>query len=262
MNSYEAIRDRYEDALLERMMEAVRTAQGQAALAENERLRADPGAAAPRSLDEQCRQIIKQGYRKGQLHRAGRRTLRVIRQVAIIAAVLILCFVVAYACSAAVRSETNKWILGSWVVNTFKDRTEITSTVEAGEDQAYRDENGTLLMSHLTLRANWVPDGFAVDKEGENLGAKWLHYKSKNRYDELDVRIVYVIGGTDILDTEDSTISSIEISGHEATVISKNNGSHHIVFWILEEYGAHVVVVGKSVTVEETIKFAQNLVIE
>ena len=200
--------------------------------------------------------IINQGYRNGKFRRSGQKTIKLFSRIAIIAAILMLSFVVAFAVSPTIRTATTNWI-----VNTFKDRTEVTSAIQPGADHAFRDEDGNLLMSGLTLQANWIPEGFSLANEGENPGAKWINFKSKSG-NSLEARILYAVGGTDALDTEDCTISYIEISGHETTVISKNGRERHTIFWILEDYGAHVVVVGKDVTEEETIKFAQNLIIE
>jgi hypothetical protein len=256
MSGYDELRDKYEDAMFAYLMESVKMAEGHAAVEENERLKMDPSAAVPSSLDDKCLKIINQGYRNGKFRRSGQKTLRLVSRIAIVAAILMLSFVVAFAVSPTIRTATTNWI-----VNTFKDRTEVTSTIKPGEDQAFRDDDGNLLMSGLTLQANWIPEGFSLTKEGENNGAKWLNYKSKSG-DRLEAELIYVAGGTDLLDTEDSSISFIDISGHEATVLSKNGQESHIVVWILEEYGAHVVIYGEGVSEETTIQFAQNLIIE
>ncbi|MBQ6115800.1 MAG: DUF4367 domain-containing protein [Oscillospiraceae bacterium] len=255
MNSYEAIRDRYEDALLERMMEAVRTAQGQAALAENERLRADPGAAVPRSLDQKCRRLIRRGYRKGQLHRSGRITLRVAGRVAVIVAVLMVTFAVAYAASPAIRTATN-----TWIVNTFKDHTEIVAPIPPDYDPSQPDERKTVFDS-ITLQANWLPDDFSLYKSTDSYIEKNLEYRGPDG-GRLFAAATFTIGTSDNIDTEDSDISYFTIFGTPATLISKRGREAHQIVWFIEKAGTTVYVFGENVSERDTKVFALNLEIK
>ncbi len=254
MNSYEAIRDRYEDALLERMMEAVRTAQGQAALAESQRLREDPGAAVPRSLDQKCRQLIRRGYRKGQLHRSGRITLRVAGRVAVIVALLMVTFAVAYAASPAIRTATN-----TWIVNTFKDGTEITSPTKPDTDPGQPDERRPSF-EDVTIHAGWLPDRFELSASGSSADKKWIVYKEPSGC-TFEAEIVYSVGGKNTIHSPYSEIKQIEINEVPALLLPMGERDYWIV-WTLEEFGADVLVMGSGVSEVEALLFAQNLLFE
>lgn len=255
MNSYNVIRDQYEDALLARLMEAVRTAQGQAALEENEHLREDPDAAVPKSLDQKCRQLIRRGYQKGQLRRSGRATLRVVSRVAIIAAVLMLTFALTYAVSPAIRTATS-----TWIATTFKDHTEIISPLPDDYDPSSPDPRKTLF-DQLTLEVGWIPDGFSLVVSKDDEFEKMARYRNSD-WAVLLAQVDFSIGSFDLIDTEDSDISYLEFSGITATLISKRGGNKHIIMWFIEDAGATVFIYGENVSEEDTITFAKNISIK
>ena len=254
MNSYDAIRDRYEDALVERLMEAVRTAQGRMALAENERLRADSAAAVPETLDEQCRQIIKQGYRKGRLHRAGRRTLRIVTRVAIIAAVLMLTFAMAFAASPAIRTATTKWI-----VTMFGDQMEIVTPPKADPEPNQPDERRRAF-EDLTIHAGWLPDQFEEYTSGKNENKKWVIYKEPSGC-TIEVEVHYGVGKETAIHMPHNDVIETEIGGVPALLLSTGERDYCIV-WTLEEYGADVFVLGSGMSETEMMLFAQNLLLK
>ena len=255
MNSYDVTRDRYEDTLLERLMEAVRLAQGQAALAENERLKEDPDAAVPGELNEKCRRIIRKGYHKGQLRSSGRTTLRVVSRVALIAAILMVTFAVAFAASPAVREATS-----SWIVKTFEDHTDIVSSPkpEIGPDQT---DSRRAAFENLTVRAGWLPDHFEQITAGENEDQKWVVYKEPSGC-TFEVNVHYTVGGQiDVhFQWPYNEMEQIEIRGMSATLLPVD-GDYFIV-WSLDEYGADVHLTCSGVSRTEALMFAQNLLFD
>ena len=89
MTRRESLYEDYENALLTLLMEDVAAAEGEAAQAESERLRIS-GAALPESLRGACERIIRRGASAGTRRAAGRKTLRLVSRVAIVAMVLVL----------------------------------------------------------------------------------------------------------------------------------------------------------------------------
>lgn len=255
MSGYNELRDRYEDAMLAYLMESVKVAEGSAAVEENELLKMDPSAAVPAALDEKCLKIINKGYRNGKFRRSGRRTLKIVSRIAIIAAALMLSFVVAFAVSPTIRTATT-----TWIVNTFSDHTEIASPLPDDYDSSRPDPRKTVF-DQLTLEVGWIPDGFPVFASREGITEKYA-VCTNSTGGCLSVQVSYTVGTTDSIDTEDCDISYLDISGTTATLISKHGREIHSIVWFIEDAGATVFVVGENVSEEDTITFAKNISIK
>ena len=255
MSGYDELRDRYEDAMLAYLMESVKVAEGRAAIEENEQLKADPSAAVPASLDDKCLKLINQGYRNGKFRRSGQKTLKIVSRVAIIAAVLILSFAVAFAVSPAIRSLTT-----TWIVNTFKDGTVISSPLPDDYDSMKPDPRQTVFEG-LTLQAGWIPDGFKQYSARDNFMVKYVGFRGAD-HGRLEAQVSYTIGTNHMIDTEDSDISYLDIFGTTATLINKHGRESHSIVWFIEDAGATVVVFGENVSEEDTVTFAKNLIIK
>lgn len=64
MKSREQLQEEYEEALFTLMMDYVAQADGKQYLEENERLKNDPAAQIPESVDQRCLQTIQRAFQR------------------------------------------------------------------------------------------------------------------------------------------------------------------------------------------------------
>ena len=106
MNEDERLYEQYEDAFFALLMNRVAEANGKELMQKNEELLADPDAAVPDRLNKRCMHTIEKSYRKAQIQKAAKKTLRTLNRVALWILIPLFMFVGVFAASETVRVKT------------------------------------------------------------------------------------------------------------------------------------------------------------
>lgn len=237
MNKQEKLQERYEDALFAIMMDELASSLGQEALEENERLKADPTAAVPDQIEKKCLKTIRKHFRMASIKKVGQVSLSALGKAAMVFGIACALFVGAFATSENVRITTM-----NLVVETFGESTDFYFAPPVTEIPQ--------------IKATWVPDGFALDKESKDETGSQFSYRNNNgqyirgRYVEGEGCVVSV-------DTENSNVSPVDIHGVEAMLVEKD-GRLQIV-WGIKDKSGFIELFCNGLSVEELIQVAENV---
>ena len=118
MNEDERLYEQYEDAFFALLMNRVAEANGKELMQNNKELLADPNAAVPESLSKRCLHTIEKSYRKAQIQKATKKTLRTLNRVALWILIPLFMFVGVFAASETVRVKTLNYLIEAFDVGT------------------------------------------------------------------------------------------------------------------------------------------------
>lgn len=271
MTNHEKLLQEYEDALFALLMEEVAQAEGEAALALNERLLSDPDAAMPESMQRRCEKAIHDGFAQQNRQRARRRAWRIAKRAALAAALGALMFTTAFAVSEDFRIATV-----NAMIKVYENRTEIQfqgGTAAGQQRSAQSEENGGLEYQY-NIALEWMPDGYEFESGKSNGSGDRISFANSigallevdiHRYNE---HTVYN------LNTEDCSDKNVTIQGHSATLYTLNETmlqsrytdndmpqiwSERTVFWIDEARQIIVNIGANNMTEEEILRLAEGM---
>lgn len=239
-NSREQLQERYEEALFRLWMNDLAAAEGEKALAENERLKNDPEAAVPEEIDRRCMQTIRQHFAKQKVYTVGRITVKALKCAALAAGIAAFLFVGAFAASETVRINTL-----NFMIEVF-DR---NMNFYFGEKVAHSDTN-------LWIDVGWIPEGYILAEQESDATSVWYYYqKSDSEY----VSIEYIIAdGTHLsVDTDNAEVDSIEINGVQATWIK--TGSVQQIILLTANQEGFVDLIAEGMTETDFLHIAREL---
>ena len=118
MNEDERLYEQYEDAFFALLMNRVTEANGKELMQKNEELLTDPDAAVPDRLRKRCLHTIEKSYRKAQIQKAAKKTLRTLNRVALWILIPLFLFVGVFAASETVRVKTLNYLIETFDVGT------------------------------------------------------------------------------------------------------------------------------------------------
>lgn len=118
MNEDERLYEQYEDAFFALLMNRVTEANGKELMQKNEELLTDPDAAVPDRLRKRCLHTIEKSYRKAQIQKAAKKTLRTLNRVALWILIPLFMFVGVFAASETVRVKTLNYLIETFDVGT------------------------------------------------------------------------------------------------------------------------------------------------
>lgn len=243
MTKRERIIEQYEDALFSLLMDEFAENEGQEALKENERLKADPTFEVPQELHDRCIRTITHYFIKRNIKITGHVFFRLVKKASMVALIGALLFTTAFAVSTDFRIKTLNWI-----IEVFDDRTELSFVEQAPVYNAEADAEN--------ITVEWTPEGFYQYNKSENQFSVRMNYCSDNG-EEFTISI---FKGTNMglgMDTEDAEVESVDIQGEEAIVASKD-GITQIV-WGNQELQYYFVVDGPEAMVEDLIRVSQSI---
>ena len=243
MTKRERLRENYEEALFALLMDEVAVAQGKEALEENERLKRNPDAAVPEQVTKKCLRVIRQCFRREKARFAGRATWSIMKKVPFVAMLCTCLFVTAFAVSPQFRADTL-----NFVMETFEDELVL----------GFRSPNGNnehLKPSKQKLGAHWIPEGFYLDTEMNEVTFIYYEYLSETGY--IDITMYLTNSVSAMIDTEDAIVTDININGNRAKMISKLDENH--IVWGNEEEEYVMEIMTAGLDKESLIKIAENL---
>ncbi len=241
MKREEELQQEYEDILFKIMMDRVAQAEGARLLEENQQLLEVPSAEVPQDIQKHAYKTIQSAFsKKKRRQRMGslRRGLR----VAAIAAILIALLTgITFAAFPDVRAK---------VINTILDvhdrYTNFFFTEEPATSQARTS-------TEIHLQVKWIPENFSIADEVINDEYILRRYESNEKV----ISVCKALPRSYSVDTEDATVTSIEIHGYEATLIEKNNERH--ILWLNTDSSIVYYVYTDGLPLEILLKIAENL---
>ena len=243
MTKREKLLEQYEDALFSLLMDEFAEIEGQAALKENERLKADPSFTVPKELHQRCIRTITLYFAKENIKNTGHVFFGLLKKAAMVALIAVLLFTTALAASTDLRMKAL-----NLMTEIFDDRTELSFVAQDPMNSA--EDDGQEVM------AEWIPEGFYQCNKSENEFSIRMDYCSDNG-EEFSISL---FNGTNMglgIDTEDAEVESIDIQGEEALMVSK--GGMIQIVWANQELPAFYIIEGPETMKEDLIKVAQSL---
>ena len=217
MKREEELQQEYEDILFKIMMDRVAQAEGARLLEENQQLLEVPSAEVPQDIQKHAYKTIQSAFSKKKRRQRMGSLRRGLRVAAIAAILIALLTGITFAAFPDVRAK---------VINTILDvhdrYTNFFFTEEPATSQA-RDE--------YILR----------------------RYESNEKV----ISVCKALPRSYSVDTEDATVTSIEIHGYEATLIEKNNERH--ILWLNTDSSIVYYVYTDGLPLEILLKIAENL---
>ena len=214
MTKHEQLYEDYENALFALLMANVAEEEGRKLLEENERLKNDPIAAVPETLDRRCHETIKRSFTKKRSQAPFRAVQKVVGRVAICILAAIILFSVAYAIFPEVRTKT---------LNLLIEVSDIATTLRISDDNA---ENVVVRYEVFGYNIAAVPEMFTKLAEGSDSRTTWVKYGNAE-----GAEIHISIGGSSSMklnvDTEDAdSVEKITIFEYDGLLIEKENRVH------------------------------------
>lgn len=206
MTRREYLAEQYEDALFALLMEPVAISQGIKAEEENERLKNDPNAIVPLSLQNRCIKTIKMHYSKQEMRKNSKVASKLLVHIALVALMAVMLVATAFALSPTFRAKAMNWL-----VETFEDHTEV-SIVPQKDSNEYDLDIQSLL-----------PEGFTLVERGAGTAYGYTLYENPEENARISFKTIDSIGGTFAFDTEDAIVENMVLFGSNVMTIEKNS---------------------------------------
>ena len=235
MKRHEELVEQYEDAAFALLMEGVIRAQGEEAMAENQRLREDPEADVPGEVTDAALRTIRRRFAQRKALDLGKTLARGAGRVDMFVGVFSMCFTAAFASSRDLREKT------------------INTVLEVFEDHATLIFEDAAASKGSSWSVGWVPEGFEVqnsDPEGA-----WVEYTRPDG----GYLCVSVSHGSELgisFDTEDADVTRVEFQSGTATVVEED---YVRILWIPEGEPTVVDIIGEGITREEALRVLESV---
>lgn len=241
MKDREQLQEQFEDALFALLMDNFAKAEGEKALAENERLQNDPSAEVPEEVNKRCFRTIRRCFAKQKFNATRQFTFKALGKVAMAVGIAAILFTFAFATSETIRAKTL-----NLVIEVFDKSTDFFFEEKKSDN------------SKPQLSLGWVPNGFSLQDQGNNGIATWLQYCGANDA-YISVTYEYVEGLVMSVDTEGATTEPIIINDFSALLILKDNENDFQITWATHDNTAFIYLLSYGVSREDLIHVAKEL---
>lgn len=248
MNEDERLYEQYEDAFFALLMNRVAEANGKELMQKNEELLADPNAAVPESLGKRCLHTIEKSYRKAQIQKAAKKTLRTLNRVALWILIPLFMFVGVFAASETVRVKTLNYL-----VETFDFGTSYELSVgQNNKTEVSAKENKVRVL-------NAVPTDFFLTTSEESEASCIYHFQN-SRGEEFEVTVYYISEttvATVTIDTEDAEVREENLDGQGVSIVHKD--SFYQIYWLEDTSNLMFVVYGENISLDVLQSVAERI---
>ena len=238
----------YEDAFFALLMNRVAEANGKELMQNNKELLADPNAAVPESLSKRCLHTIEKSYRKAQIQKAAKKTLRTLNRVALWILIPLFMFVGVFAASETVRVKTLNYL-----VETFDFGTSYELFVGQNNLDIPDEDNKARVL-------NAAPADFILTT-GEESETSCIYHFQNSRNEEFEVAIYYISEGgvsTVTIDTEDAEVREENLDDQGVSIVHKNN--FYQIFWLEDTSNLMFVVYGEDISLDVLQSVAERII--
>ena len=248
MNEDERLYEQYEDAFFALLMNRVTEANGKELMQKNEELLTDPDAAVPDRLRKRCLHTIEKSYRKAQIQKAAKKTLRTLNRVALWILIPLFMFVGVFAASETVRVKTLNYL-----VETFDFGTSYELSVGKNKIEVPIEDNKARVLDA-------VPAEFILTT-GEESEASCIYHFQSSHSEEFEVAIYYISenGVSSVtIDTEDAEVREENLNGQGISIVHKNN--FYQIFWLEDTSNLMFVVYGENISLDVLQSVAERII--
>lgn len=248
MNEDERLYEQYEDAFFALLINRVAEANGKELMQKNEELLTDPDAAVPDRLRKRCLHTIEKSYRKAQIQKAAKKTLRTLNRVALWILIPLFMFVGVFAASETVRVKTLNYL-----VETFDFGTSYELFVGQNNMEVPIEENKARVL-------NAVPADFVLITNEESETSCIYHFQNGHS-EEFEVSIYYISEAsvsTVTIDTEDAEVREENLDGQGVSIVHKDN--FYQIFWLEDTSNLMFVVYGEDISLDILQTVAERII--
>ena len=248
MSNRERLKEQYEEALFELLMDGIAEQEGKMLLLELERVNNDPSFEVPEMLDRKCKKIIKNVYRKDKTRKVGRVTSRVIQRVAVAILIAVMVMAVAYATIPEVRVK---------VLNILLTVTDVSTDITIGSSQEPAGKASDELARWVVSK---IPDGYQLLISDENDWSRFYHYENGSG-GIIQIDLTKVSEGVNAgVDTENADrVSEVIVNGSQGLCVEKEGAIH--VVWVDTSTQVIIAIYCKSTTFETAMEIATGIVL-
>lgn len=209
MKSREELRSDYEEALFAMIMDEIMDLEGEALIAERERLALSEEFEISDELNKRCISAINDAFTAKKKETRRLKTRKVLRTVLVAAVVMCILFTTVYASVPAVRRATDEMMTAL---------SGVCARLVFGDAVVYVN-NGHYVFSE-------IPKDFGVVEEGEGDGTKWCLYS--NQRSTLMIEVNYASGfNEECVDLEDAdVVENIVFDVYEGVYVLKDDRIH------------------------------------
>lgn len=217
MKPHDQLIEDYEDAVFALLMEQVAQIEGQELMEENERLKNDPTAAVPKSLDQKCYKAINRAFRKQKiqkLRKTGGTTFRIVEKMCVVSCAAAVLFGGVYAVSPQTQRVTLNFLVEISDVATGL-------TYADPDDQALGDVDSVTLAGYSIPN---MPKGFnLVSSTSDSRSASQFFTNDQNA--SISIRVIHSDDAAiHNVDTENADVGDpININGFDGHIVKKED---------------------------------------
>lgn len=223
MNRHEQLRENYEDALFELLMEGVIEHEGKRIREEMEQLDNDPNFSVPPELDRRCLRTINKAERKKRVLRTSKKLYRVFSKFSVAAIIALALFTSAYAAIPAVRVSTLNLLIEVSDIATELTFGNITDASEINGSPDSLTESVTYISGYML--PNSILNNFTILEQGYNQFTSWITFNSYDNTSLISIEVQTGVDTTINLNTEDaSKFREIEFENFKAIIAQQNTG--------------------------------------
>ena len=209
MKSREELRNDYEEALFAMIIDEIMDLEGEALIAERERLAFSDEHKLPDDLNDRCIAIINDAFEAKKTATKKHRTRTLMRTLLVAAVVMCIMFTSVYASVPAVRQATDEMMMA------FSN---VCVRLIFGDAVIHVDDG------HYVFAG--IPEKFGVIEEGEGDGTKWCLYSNEESTLMIEVNYDYDYK-EECVDLEDADgVIEIEFDEYEGVSVIKNDRVH------------------------------------
>ena len=231
--------EQYEDALFSLLMDQVAEEEGRKAIELNKKLKNDPEAAVPESIQKRCEQTIRKYFSGKTRKRAGKVLWKGIHTAAIITLLLAATLTISFATFPTLRANVFNMIIDAYETHTN-----------------FSFESSSETSNFYEMTPVWIPEGFSLVHEEKSIDSYYQYYEDEEQ-NNIFIQMMIADGQEIALDTEDAHVENITVQGSDATLITENQGCQ--IIWVIPDYNMCVLVATHGVPLQDALKVAENL---
>lgn len=245
MKTHRELVDGYLDASWALAMERVAVRQGELAVALEERLARDPGAAVPRRTVKRCRAAIRRAFAPPPARR-----VRTVLTRVLIAAVLCGLLTTA-ACAVSPQFKAFLTHIFYSVAETF---TSLTLRDPQIEDVS---KSHGQAMEVNGLRFEWLPEGYEYVDGEETARLRRVDFQNEQG-EYIQIRVMALAEtAAYTYDSESGEGEAVAIGDYEGRLIDE--GQYTLLFWVDEQRGEATMILASALSQEGILQLAESL---
>ena len=239
MKSREELRNDYEEALFAMIMDDIMELEGEALLAERERLRASDEHRVPDDISERCRGLIAETLAETENRGKKRGPWKLCRTALLAALIASLCFSTVYASVPQVRAATDRLMI---------QISNISATLSFAEDGAFESDEYEL---------GYIPEGFVLTEEVRT--AVQCCYAYASDASTISIQIAYDASNWESsVDVEQAeTVERFADGSYEGLLVEKGDRVHLAV--ADSAHNSAIQIITEGLGRDETMRILNGL---